>query len=376
MAPIDSSAKVLENPDYLQTQLITCLGNKRALLDLVGEGLDLAASRLGPRRPLDILDAFSGSGIVSRYLKSRARILLANDLEDYARVISQCYLCNREDFPLKDYEAAARWIHGRLGAGDLEEGLLSRLYAPRSDESIAPGERVFYTRRNALYLDTARTMIGCLPQGLQPYFLGPLLAEASIHANTSGVFKGFYKNSETGLGQFGGRKGDALSRIKGEIRLQAPVLSAYSCESRVYQGDANLLAPSLPEMDVAYLDPPYNQHPYGSNYFMLNLLVDYEEPKSISRVSGIPRHWRRSLYNRAAWAAQTLAGLVEAVRAKFVLVSFSSEGFIAEDEMLSLLSRQGKLDVLEKNYNTFRGSRNLKARSLHVRERLYILEKS
>lgn len=376
MAPIDSGAEPGEDPDYLQTQLITCLGNKRALLDLVGEGLDLAASRLGPPKRLDILDAFSGSGIVSRFLKSRARLLVANDLEDYARVISRCYLCNREDFPLKDYEEAARWIQGRLEAGELEEGILSRLYAPRSDESIAPGERVFYTRRNALYLDTARTMIGSLPQGLQPFFLGPLLAEASVHANTSGVFKGFYKNPETGLGQFGGRKGDALSRIKGDIRLQAPVLSAFSCESLVLQGDANLLAPGLPEVDIAYLDPPYNQHPYGSNYFMLNLLVDYEEPKVISRVSGIPRHWRRSLYNRAAWAARALEDLVGAVKAKFVLVSFNSEGFIPDEAMLALLERHGKLDVLEKKYNTFRGSRNLRSRSLHVRERLYVLDKS
>ena len=32
------------------------------------------------------------------------------------------------------------------------------------------------------------------------------------------------------------------------------------------------------DLDLAYFDPPYNQHPYGSNYFMLNLLVHYRRP--------------------------------------------------------------------------------------------------
>jgi adenine-specific DNA-methyltransferase len=108
---------------------------------------------------------------------------------------------------------------------------------------------------------------------------------------------------------------------------------------------------------------------------MLNLLVDYEEPEAISRVSGIPRHWRRSLYNRAGQASAALEALVGAVKAKIVLVSFNSEGFIPGEAMVSLLERHGKLDVLEKKYNTFRGSRNLRGRSLHVRERLYVLEK-
>ena len=53
----------------------------------------------------------------------------------------------------------------------------------------------------------------------------------------------------------------------------------------------------LPLLDLLYLDPLYNQHPYGFNYFMLNLLCDYRRPERISRVSGIPRDWNRSPYN-------------------------------------------------------------------------------
>ena len=64
------------------------------------------------------------------------------------------------------------------------------------------------------------------------------------------------------------------------------------------------------------------------------------------------------------------------MRARFVLISFNSEGFIQKDEMLQLLSECGKVTVMEAKYNTFRGSRNLKARDIHVKEYLFLLEKS
>lgn len=67
------------------------------------------------------------------------------------------------------------------------------------------------------------------------------------------------------------------------------MFSRFNCRFSIHCRDANELAAELPEMDVVYLDPPYNQHPYGSNYFMLNLLSSYEKPAETSRVSGIPR---------------------------------------------------------------------------------------
>jgi adenine-specific DNA-methyltransferase len=132
----------------------------------------------------------------------------------------------------------------------------------------------------------------------RPFFLAPLLSEASIHSNTSGVFKGFYKNRETGIGQFGGRNRDALARIKGEIRLPFPVFSNFDCDYVIYGGDSNEVVRGAPEVDLAYLDPPYNQHPFGSNYFMLNLIAEYKAPAALSPASGIPPDWNRSVYNK------------------------------------------------------------------------------
>jgi adenine-specific DNA-methyltransferase len=361
-----------EDPAFLTDQLLTYIGNKRSLLPFLGGAMEDVRRRLGNRR-LACADLFAGSGVVARYLKQHCHQLLVNDLEAYSRVTNECYLSNASEVDLSTLRKALKQVNAWISTHG-KPGFLTELYAPRDEACISKEDRVFYSRRNAIYLDSARQAIERLPASLHKYLLAPLLASASVHANTSGVFKGFYKNA-AGIGQFGGSGRDALTRILGEIEIQLPILSRFECDVTVLQEDANKLVDRLPELDLVYLDPPYNQHPYGSNYFMLNLLVDYQKPKDISRVSGIPTTWNRSRYNQRREAGAALFSLVERLPAKFVLISYNSEGFIGKEQFLQHLGRCGKASQMDTTYNTFRGSRNLRARSLHVTESLYLLEK-
>ena len=388
--------KLSENPEFLQNQLITYIGNKRALLDFIGGGVREVQARLG-KSHISCLDVFAGSGIVSRYLKQFSSALTVNDLENYSQIINRCYLTNKSEIDIESlkaqHEMLIKKIDSKMAAlerkGDFKSaGFISELYAPENENQIEKGERCFYTPYNAAYLDVARQLIEKeIEPELRDFFIAPLLSEASIHANTAGIFKGFYKNSKTGTGQFGGNGRNALTRIKGQIRLPFPVFSEFECKTRVFRNDANLLVQdkALYEksytrdgvFDLAYYDPPYNQHPYGSNYFMLNLIAEYRRPdaENISRVSGIPRDWHRSDYNKKRRVAEVFVELVRNVKARFVLVSFNSEGFIPKEEMIELLSSCGKVSVLESDYNAFRGSRNLSGREIHVKEFLFLVEK-
>jgi adenine-specific DNA-methyltransferase len=379
-----------ENQSYLHEQLITYIGNKRALLPFLGEGIRYVRERTGCRK-IDCFDVFSGSGIVSRYLKQYARSLTVNDMELYAQVISSCYLSNTDEITVpvlyeKYTVLTARIAQEMRENGAVRPGFISRLYAPQNENDVQDGERCFYTPYNAQYIDTTRQLISeMIPSPEQQYFIAPLLSESSVHANTGGIFKGFYKDSGTGRGKFGGNGANALNRIRGNIELPFPVFSRYSCPFRVFRSEANELADGeklysgLPGgmFDLAYIDPPYNQHPYGSNYFMLNLIASYEPPDTthISRVSGIPRCWNRSQYNNRKCAAETFNRLVLSLRAKYLLVSFNSEGFITREEMLDILNQAGSVRVFESPYNAFRASRNLGQRPIHVSEYLYVVEK-
>lgn len=360
-----------ENEEYLTEQIITYIGNKRSLLGFIGDAVDVVKAEL-KKDKLDVVDIFSGSGIVSRYLKQHSSKIIANDLEDYSYVLNKCYLSNKNDLDMDELVSWYNYLKENLDT-DLKDGLISEMYAPKDINNIRPGERCFYTTRNAKYIDTARQLINDVPEQYQVYFIAPLLTEASVKNNTSGVFKGFYKNSKTGVGQFGGNDKNALSRITRDIDLPFPVFSNFNCEVEVYKEDANELVKKLNMVDLIYMDPPYNQHPYGSNYFMLNLIDDYVKPKEVSEVSGIPTDWHRSKFNQAREALKTFEELCRNAKAKYLLISFNNEGFIKKEEMVNMLSKIGDVTVMEKKYNTFRGSRNLNNRDIHVKEYLYLV---
>lgn len=367
----------LENPDYLTRQLITYIGNKRGLLSPIGQAIETVKKRLNKTK-LRAFDAFSGSGIVSRYLKAHASYLASNDLEDYATVISRCFLRNRSTVDMAVLDRTIDALNARVERERMPTGFIQELYAPRNEDAIGPTDRVVYTTGNARRLDDYRRMIEETPEdfpGAREMLLASLLHKASVHANNAGVFKGFYKNRHTGVGKYGGTSADALTRIRGAIRLEAPVLSRFECDHAVFQGDAIQVAPAVKDLDLAYVDPPYNQHPYGSNYFMLNLLVHYQRPAQISRVAGIPVDWRRSGFNVRAKALPLLRQLFESLDAKFLMVSFNNEGFVEPEEMLKTLNRLGGVHTFETRYNTYRGSRNLRSRSIHVTEHLFLVER-
>ena len=371
----DADVSPRETPRYYRDQLITYLGNKRSLLGPIAAATGSVAAHLKADK-LRILDGFAGSGVVSRLFKSYASDLVVNDIESYSRVISNCFLTNASSVDMTVLNQIVDRINARVDNNVTPDaGFIERLYAPRHDDCIQNGERVFYTRDNARRLDAYRRLIGFEPQEWFELLLGPLLSSASVNTNTAGVFKGFYKDRVTGKGKFGGTGADALQRIRQQIRLRPPILSKYDTKTTVLQQDINTLISNVGDFDLAYFDPPYNQHPYGSNYFMLNLLVDYAEPQVISRVSGIPVNWKRSLYNQKRSAFQQLSRLIQDVDARYVLLSFNDEGFISPKSLRALLHNYGPVKDVKLKYNTFRGSRNLQSRSTHVTEHLYLLEK-
>jgi len=363
----------METPEYLTEQLITYLGNKRSLINAIEQVVVRIREELGGRR-LRSADVFSGSGVVSRMLKKHSIHISANDLELYAAIISRAYLTNKNDVPWEKLEEAVSRLNKKVLSGGGPKGFIAEMYAPKDDKKIKPGERVFYTSENARRIDAFAQLIRKEDLEIQELLLAPLLSSASVHANTGGVFKGFYKD-EKGVGRFGGSGEDALSRIKKPIELRLPVLSKFSSKSEVFQLDAAVLGKKLKKLDFVYLDPPYNQHPYGSNYFMLNLIADYQRPKSVSEVSGIPEDWKRSSYNKRQESFKALSQLVTSLEARFILLSFSDDGFLDPGDLEALFSEHGKSERFDIEYNTYRASRNLAGRDKKLTEHLFLLDR-
>lgn len=363
-----------EDPSYLTRQLVTYIGNKRALAGPINQAIVEVRKRLGGRK-LKSIDLFSGSGFVARLMKQHSMLVASNDIELYAQAIGECFLADRNEKLIAEVE----WHVARLNRAALDgaahDGFIRELYSPADDNNIQDGERVFYSNDNARRLDFYVQELAKLPEEIRCLLLGPLLSSASIHANTGGVFKGFYKDKRTGLGKFGAAAGDATNRILAPITLEVPIQSIFRSEHKVFMRDANDLASDLEMFDLVYIDPPYNQHPYGSNYFMLNLLTNYERPIDVSKVSGIPKDWNRSDYNVRKRSLPLLTDLFDKIPARFLLVSFNSEGYVSTEEIKAALESHGYVDEEIMKYNTYRASRNLRDRSIHVNEHLFLLDR-
>ena len=262
-------------------------------------------------------------------------------MELYSYIINQCFLITPDHFQIKMISYHIQEMNKLALNGPFQEGIITKLYAPKETFDIQPGERCFYTRENALIIDTLRNYIEThVESNLFPYCITPLLIQASIHVNTSGQFKGFHKNKETGLGQWGGSGENDLKRILVAIKLEMPVWSKDTYEPHISQKDTNVLIDELPSyFDIIYLDPPYNQHSYSNNYYMLNIIIENKEPKEISDVSGIPANWNRSLYNYKKSATEAMEPLLQKSmeKSKYVILSYNNEGIITKEEWEILL---------------------------------------
>lgn len=369
--PLDTSLDF--NSQYFLSHLITYLGNKRKLLPFINSGILEVKKRLGKEK-ITALDGFSGSGVVARLLKYHTTQLISNDFEQYAKTVNTAYLTNRSKVDIKRLEKAIDYLNKNKLKPTKSDYFITHNYAPADDNNIQPGERVFYTHSNAQIIDNIRYLIdNVIDEDLRVFCLAQLIIKASIHNNTSGVFKGFHKKN--GVGHFGGAGENALTRIKGEITLDVPIFAEAENDTQVYCKDVNELVNELEEVDVAYYDPPYNQHPYGSNYFMLNIINGGVPIEIQDGVSGIAKDWQHSAYNKTVPAEEAMDALIRDTKAKYILISYNNEGIIPIEKFQKIASRHGEWELLEQEYNTYRGSRNLRARSNKVQELLWLIKK-
>jgi adenine-specific DNA-methyltransferase len=194
------------------------------------------------------------------------------------------------------------------------------------------------------------------------YLMASLLYSVSYVSNTSGVFKGFHRG-------WGGSNGTAQYRICSDISLKPPILFNNDQDNISIREDAGVLVNRLTEIlgkipDIIYLDPPYNQHPYGSNYHVLNSITLWDKPDFPEKItrgtkSAIRLDWRterKSAYNSRPKAVQEFQELIDNISSKFILTSYSTEGNIPLNEMMKILGSKGTLRVVKREYVRYRVS--------------------
>ncbi|MCL5105478.1 MAG: DNA adenine methylase [Armatimonadetes bacterium] len=368
------------NHPYLTDQLIPYIGNKRKLLPLVHEAVRKTGLSGGT-----FFDVFSGSGVVARLAKLLGFRVIANDWEPYSEIINKAYIAANaapEFRALGGLENAIALLNNLSGV----RGYIASHYCPADDERYdVDTERMFYTQQNGRRIDAMRERIsewresGRIDATEEATLLAPLIYQASYCSNTSGVFKGFHRG-------WGGATKTAWYRIRSHLTLDSPILHDNGLDNIVIREDAALIADKI-DSDIAYLDPPYNQHQYGANYHLLNTVALWDKPPISEQISGnghkdkaaIRKDWRterRSEYCYKSTALDALAGVVSRLRARYILVSYSTEGLMPVEDMLSILGERGALDVVVRKYKRYRVSSQRPSPKPHTTEFVAIVDTS
>ncbi|MCA8921357.1 MAG: DNA adenine methylase [Planctomycetes bacterium] len=334
------------------------IGNKTKLLGQI-EGF-LAERRV---RSGTFLDVFAGTASVGQHFRRLGFTVHTNDLlaASYVRQRATVALgrCPRLSAVVKTPEVRAFCASApgeaalaRTPAPDGASADLRRVVAylnaglrPRPgfmSEHYAEGgrgERLFFSRANGAKLDAVHDQLcawragGALGDDGFYLLLSALLDAADRVANISGTYGAFLK---------------ALQRSAREpLTLKVPELEPGLPQGVAHRADANELVREL-RVDVAYMDPPYNQRQYVKNYHVLEVLAELHEvtdraayAEGIYGKTGLRAFPQRlSAYCRKGRGVcrEAFRDLVHSAQAEHLVISYSEEGILSREDIGSALA--------------------------------------
>jgi len=308
--------------------VIKYLGSKRRLIGELGRLFAAAGARTG-------LDLFTGTTRVAQEFNRQGGFTTCVDTAAYSEVLAQCYVVT--DAADVDAEELAEAL-ARLESLPGRRGYVTDVFCEQA--------RYFHPD-NGVRIDAIRDGIDDLygDHRLRPVLLTALLEAADRVDSTVGLQMAYLK--------------EWAPRALRPLRLKAPELTPGT--GRALRGDAATIVPTLEPMDVAYLDPPYNQHRYFTNYHVWETLVRWDAPEhygvACKRVDARDEA-TRSPFNSKRTIASALAGVIEAVRADTVVVSFNNEGFIGLPALVEMCEARGHpVEVLAFDTRRYIGQR-------------------
>lgn len=300
------------------------LGSKESLTEPI---MQLLADKRLYQRNLVFFDAFCGMGSVSDAIKSSYDHVVIND----------SLKCS------STFALGKLYAHGcsfdKLGFDPFD--FLNSNQESRQDfiyKNYSPGgsERMYFSAENAGRIDYFRFQIEewrkeeLINDHEYVYLLACLLESVSDVSNTAGVYGAFLKHWDSRA-----KKPIVFSRIDAKDGV-CPKVDYFNEKIENIIGDV--------ECDILYLDPPYTQNQYGTQYHLLETLILNDNP-TISKVTGSrPTGPMRSDWSKMYHAHILFDKVVAETRASHVILSYNNDGFMSKEFIESTLKRYGVED--------------------------------
>src|SRR5438270_11046492 len=337
------------------------IGNKTRLLPFILRTLRRGGIKVGSAH-----DAFAGTASVSRALKAEGWRVHSSDLLMSSYVFQRAYVvAKRADPSLGEMARHLSNLQPR-------ESFISRHFSPAGG-SASEG-RMYFTPGNAARIDVAREELedwrgaGSLDEDSYYLLLAAIIEGADRVANTAGVYASYMKRWQPN------------ARRAFEIVPELPIKGAQP--ARAYLMDAADAAKSVGEVDLLYIDPPYNSRQYVAYYHIPEILArGWSEivPEIRGKVGLLAGEEGRSQWSHGRRVKKLFSGLFAATGARHALISFNSEGHLAPDSMRALLaeaSADGEVAHFTQNYRRYRADSEREGRHYHrniAHEHLYLI---
>ena len=307
--------------------MIKYIGSKRVLIPRIVEIVEsLSEVR-------SVVDFFSGTARVGHALKQRGYQVIANDMMSYAHVLAKCYVqANRENV-VDD----ARRLIAELARLAGAPGYFTETFCIRSR---------FFQPRNGERIDAIRDAIWKkeLDPDLEAVLLVALMEAADRVDSTTGLQMAYLKSwAPRAFNDLQLRVPDVLPRPR-HGPCAAHCLEAQTAAARL-------------RGDLAYIDPPYNQHSYLGNYHVWETLVRWDRPEAYGiACKRIDCKTRKSSFNSRKKAQDAFHRFLKGVQCPFLVVSFNNEGYIDRTMMERMLSERGDVFTMACDYKRYVGA--------------------
>lgn len=269
------------------------------------------------------LDLFTGTTRVAFEFKSRSAWVTAVDTARYSEVFGQCYI--ETDSAETDADELHEAI-ARLNRVDGKAGYFTETFCIRSR---------YFRPENGARIDAIRDILDIEYRGtsLFPILLTSLMEAADRVDSTTGLQMAYLK--------------DWAPRAFNPLELRVPPLLPGT--GRVIRDNARAVVASLAQVDLAYLDPPYNQHRYFTNYHIWETLVGWDAPETYGvackRIDARSPH-TKSDFNSKPEMPRALEQVVRDVRASIVILSYNNESWVSLDSLQDWMTTHGHVVTL------------------------------
>lgn len=313
-----------------------------------------------------VIDIFSGSGVVSFYLKQNNYNVIGNDMMYFAYVLSRgsTALNNVPGFGNLGIENPIEYLNNLTIENTdiaLADCYIYQNYSPHDDCN-----RMYFQNENAIKIDIIRITIeewkknNLINDDEYYYLLAALIAAVPYVSNIAGVYGAYLKHWD--------------ARTNNRLLLRVPKLIDNGGTAVFYNQNCDVLLPKIAG-DLLYADPPYNSRQYLPNYHVLETIARYDNP-AIHGVTGM-RDYRqqKSEFCMAGSVEGAFRKMIEAANVKYVLISYNNEGLISTEKLSAICQEYAVNHSFCLHEMDYRRYNNVGTTQGGVTEQLYFFEK-